>query len=92
MGAREHDASDAMVELYDGGISFRVTPDNRIYVVDVFAREKYAGNQLAVVLDASSLTADEMQRITRETNFSEAAFVESEGRGRVIPTMEGRLV
>ncbi|WP_336344504.1 PhzF family phenazine biosynthesis protein [Halalkalicoccus ordinarius] len=54
-------------------------PDNRFYVVDVFAREKYAGNQLAVVLGASSLTMEEMQRITRETNFSEAAFVESEG-------------
>jgi trans-2,3-dihydro-3-hydroxyanthranilate isomerase len=52
-------------------------PDNSMYVVDVFAREKYAGNQLVVFLDTAPLTTEEMRRITRETNFSEAAFVES---------------
>ncbi|WP_435154791.1 PhzF family phenazine biosynthesis protein [Haladaptatus sp. DFWS20] len=51
--------------------------DNPFHVVDVFAQEKYAGNQLAVVHDADSLTDEEMQDITRETKFSEATFIES---------------
>ncbi|MFH5799403.1 PhzF family phenazine biosynthesis protein [Haladaptatus sp. CMAA 1911] len=50
---------------------------NRFHVVDVFAQEQYAGNQLAVVHDAASLTDAEMQAITRETNFSEATFIDS---------------
>jgi trans-2,3-dihydro-3-hydroxyanthranilate isomerase len=48
-----------------------------MHVVDVFAEEKYAGNQLAVVHDAADLSTEEMQAITRETNFSEATFVEA---------------
>ncbi|WP_266078095.1 PhzF family phenazine biosynthesis protein [Haladaptatus caseinilyticus] len=51
--------------------------DNPFHVVDVFAQKKYAGNQLAVVHDADSLTDEEMLAITRETNFSEATFIES---------------
>lgn len=50
---------------------------NRFHVVDVFAQEKYAGNQLAVVHDTASMTGDEMLEITRETNFSEATFIDS---------------
>lgn len=46
-----------------------------LFVVDVFAEEKYAGNQLAVVADAASIPDREMQRIARETNFSETTFV-----------------
>ncbi len=45
------------------------------YIVDVFAEQKYAGNQLAVVLDAGALSGDEMQAITREFGFSETSFV-----------------
>jgi len=45
------------------------------YIVDVFAERKYAGNQLAVVLDAGGLAGDEMQTITREFGFSETSFV-----------------
>ncbi|SIR24899.1 trans-2,3-dihydro-3-hydroxyanthranilate isomerase [Haladaptatus litoreus] len=52
-------------------------PTNPLHVVDVFAQEKYAGNQLAVVHDAATLSDEEMQKITRETNFSEATFIES---------------
>lgn len=55
-------------------------PDIRMHLVDVFARERYAGNQLAVFLETASMSADEMQRITRETNFSEATFVPSTDR------------
>jgi trans-2,3-dihydro-3-hydroxyanthranilate isomerase len=50
----------------------------RFYIVDVFAEEKYAGNQLAVVRDASGLSDVDMQRIARETNFSETTFILSE--------------
>ncbi|GAA0228816.1 PhzF family phenazine biosynthesis protein [Haladaptatus pallidirubidus] len=52
-------------------------PDNPLHVVDVFAQEKYAGNQLAVVHEAATLSDEGMQKITRETNFSEATFIES---------------
>ncbi len=50
---------------------------NRFHVVDVFAQEQYAGNQLAVVHDTASMSEDEMLQITRETNFSEATFIDS---------------
>lgn len=50
---------------------------NRTHFVDVFAQGKYTGNQLAVVRDASNLSTDEMLGFTRETNFSEATFIES---------------
>jgi trans-2,3-dihydro-3-hydroxyanthranilate isomerase len=50
------------------------------YILDVFAEEKYSGNQLAVVREAKALAAKEMQRIAREMNYSETAFILS-GRG-----------
>ena len=43
--------------------------------VDVFTAVPYRGNPLAVVLDGSDLTADEMQRFARWTNFSETTFL-----------------
>jgi trans-2,3-dihydro-3-hydroxyanthranilate isomerase len=46
--------------------------------VDVFAEEKYAGNQLAVVRDAKALSDIEMQQIAKEMNFSETTFILSE--------------
>ena len=48
------------------------------YIVDVFAEEKYAGNQLAVVRDAASLSDEQMLRITREMNYSETTFILSD--------------
>jgi trans-2,3-dihydro-3-hydroxyanthranilate isomerase len=45
------------------------------YIVDVFAEEKHAGNQLAVVRDAQGLSASEMQAIAREMHFSETSFI-----------------
>jgi trans-2,3-dihydro-3-hydroxyanthranilate isomerase len=42
---------------------------------DVFTDRKFAGNQLAVVMDAAGLSTDEMQAITREFNLSETTFV-----------------
>jgi len=44
-------------------------------MTDVFAESKYAGNQLAVFLDGSSLSGEEMLQITREINFSETTFI-----------------
>ena len=47
-------------------------------IVDVFAEEKYAGNQLAVVRGAADLSDDQLLKITREMNYSETAFLLSE--------------
>jgi trans-2,3-dihydro-3-hydroxyanthranilate isomerase len=48
------------------------------FIVDVFAKTRYTGNQLAVVTGASSLKTEEMQRIAKEMNYSETTFVLSE--------------
>ncbi|WP_459191605.1 PhzF family phenazine biosynthesis protein [Halosimplex sp. J119] len=48
-----------------------------LHLVDVFARERYAGNQLAVVTDAADLSTDEMQAFAAEIGFSETTYVES---------------
>jgi trans-2,3-dihydro-3-hydroxyanthranilate isomerase len=48
---------------------------NALHLVDVFARERYAGNQLAVVEDAGSLDDEEMQAFAAEIGFSETTFV-----------------
>ncbi len=49
-----------------------------IYIVDVFAENKYVGNQLAVVRNAAGLSDIEMLKITREFKFSEATFILSD--------------
>jgi trans-2,3-dihydro-3-hydroxyanthranilate isomerase len=53
------------------------------YIVDVFAEEKYAGNELAVVRRAAPIPDLMMQKIAREMNFSETTFVlkDEESRG-----------
>lgn len=43
--------------------------------VDVFARRPYAGNSLAVFLDAPALSAEQMLEITREIRHFEAIFM-----------------
>src|ERR671933_460634 len=48
------------------------------YIVDVFAEQKYAGNQLAVVRGAEDLPDTEMQSIATEMNYSETTFILSE--------------
>lgn len=52
------------------------------YIVDVFAEEKYAGNQLAVVRDAKQLSSAEMQKIAKEMHFSETSFILSDKKRR----------
>ena len=43
--------------------------------LDVFTDRKFAGNQLAVIMDARGLTTADMLTITREFNYSETTFV-----------------
>jgi len=50
----------------------------KFYLLDVFAEEKYAGNQLAVVRNARALSGVQMQRIANEMHFSETTFILSD--------------
>ncbi|MET0207740.1 MAG: PhzF family phenazine biosynthesis protein [Burkholderiaceae bacterium] len=43
--------------------------------VDVFTAQAYRGNPLAVVLDGSDLSTEQMQHFTNWTNLSEATFL-----------------
>jgi trans-2,3-dihydro-3-hydroxyanthranilate isomerase len=55
-----------------------MTADSRpraFVIADVFTRTRFAGNSLAVVLDAAGLSAEQMQAIAREFNYSETTFV-----------------
>lgn len=52
-----------------------------LYMVDVFAERAFAGNPLAVVMDADGLDGEVMQQIAAEMNFSETTFVMSEPEG-----------
>lgn len=45
------------------------------YQIDSFTETIFSGNPASVVLDAAHLTEDEMQKIAREFNNSETAFV-----------------
>jgi trans-2,3-dihydro-3-hydroxyanthranilate isomerase len=47
------------------------------YIVDVFAVEKYTGNQLAIFTDASTLSEEQMQQLAKEMNYSETTFITS---------------
>ena len=50
------------------------------YLVDVFAEEKFTGNQLAVFRNISELSDIDMQRIAKEMNFSETTFILSDDK------------
>lgn len=47
----------------------------RYVTVDVFTDRAYAGNPLAVVLEAGGLTTEAMAAVAREFNYSETTFV-----------------
>lgn len=47
----------------------------QFYIVDCFAEEKYQGNALLVVVADRDVSDLEQQRIAREINFSETAFI-----------------
>lgn len=44
-------------------------------VWDVFTDQRFAGNPLAVIMDAQGLDAERMQKLAREFNLSETTFV-----------------
>ncbi len=48
------------------------------YIVDVFAEQKYAGNQLAVFRNAGGLSSATMQKLAKEMGFSETTFILSD--------------
>ena len=66
----------------------------RYHTCDVFTRERFGGNPLAVVPDARGLDTDAMQTLAREFNYSETTFVfpPSQGGTRQVriftPTVE----
>jgi len=45
------------------------------HIVDVFSSAPFGGNQLAVLPDAAGISTEGMQKIAREFNFAETAFV-----------------
>jgi trans-2,3-dihydro-3-hydroxyanthranilate isomerase len=51
-------------------------PELEYTIVDVFTAAPMAGNPLAVVMNTSSLTTEQMHAIAREFNLSETTFVE----------------
>lgn len=46
-----------------------------LYQIDSFTKEKFTGNPAGVITNADGLTSDEMQKIARELNNSETAFI-----------------
>lgn len=55
-------------------MSDRASPSLPYVILDVFTDRPFAGNPLAVVLDADKLSGGQLQRIAREFNLSETAF------------------
>jgi PhzF family phenazine biosynthesis protein len=47
----------------------------RLYQIDSFTKEKFTGNPAGVITNADGLTDYEMQKIARELNNSETAFI-----------------
>lgn len=47
----------------------------RIFYLDAFTSVPFCGNPCAVLPEAGLLTAEQMQRVARETNLSETAFL-----------------
>jgi trans-2,3-dihydro-3-hydroxyanthranilate isomerase len=52
-------------------------PKCEFYIVDVFAENKYEGNQLAVFQCQEPLSTTQMQKIAKEMNYSETTFITS---------------
>ncbi|ALM50924.1 PhzF family phenazine biosynthesis protein [Halomonas huangheensis] len=56
---------------------------SRYYLLDVFAARPFAGNQLAVFLDADRIEVERMQAIAAELNLAETVFIgRSKGENR----------
>ncbi|MFB5268648.1 PhzF family phenazine biosynthesis protein [Paenibacillus enshidis] len=48
----------------------------QVYTLNAFAKGQLGGNPAGVVLNADSMSAEEMQQVARIVGFSETAFVE----------------
>ena len=59
-----------------------MTKQYRIYQVDSFTKERLAGNPAGVVVNADGLSDLQMQKIARELNNSETAFIFEQGNTR----------
>ena len=59
--------------------------NHRFVQLDVFTREPFAGNPLAVFPEAGGLTDEEMMKIAREMNLSETVFVLKPDEGEGTP-------
>src|SRR5690348_13985632 len=70
--ARRYDKLVVCVECKRQGILMR---EIHYLQLDVFTNRVFGGNQLAVFLDAEGVSAEAMQLIAREMNFSESTFV-----------------
>ena len=71
-------------DSFSQGISFSLdnqdpvgTMNLHFHITDVFAENPLQGNQLATFFDFGTLDTGQMQRIARETNFSETTFITS---------------
>jgi len=53
----------------------------RLYQIDSFTNERFRGNPAGVITNADGLTESQMQKIARELNNSETAFVFSSDTG-----------
>ncbi len=47
----------------------------KFYIVDVFPKKKFSGNQVAIVEQDLELSDKKMQKIAREMNFTETVFI-----------------
>ena len=57
-----------------------------LYQIDSFTKEKLTGNPAGVITNADGLTDSEMQKIARELNNSETAFIiSSDSKVKKIP-------
>jgi len=74
-------ATRELISRIAGNLITRICMELPFYIVDVFAEEKYSGNQLAVFPDAGDISGPLMQQIAREMHFSETTFVTGSGRG-----------
>jgi trans-2,3-dihydro-3-hydroxyanthranilate isomerase len=50
-------------------------PGLPFFIVDVFAENKHAGNQLGVFPSSGGLSDEQMQRLAKEMNYSETTFI-----------------
>jgi trans-2,3-dihydro-3-hydroxyanthranilate isomerase len=56
----------------------------RLYTLDVFTSQPFAGNPLAVVTDGDGISQARMQAVAREMNLSETVFVQRPTNNRAL--------